>query len=208
MLHSEKSSNNEEDESTMLLGKDMCLSVSCDKPEFALTPEEVLQALSFSVSVSEQQGMVYFAGYLVRKNESMHKGDCSVCARFGSKVSGPTPLEIQQNSLFLWLKKYDEKCSLYHPSQEFVDYVCKMSLFVDFCFTYYLCAPKVLKSMTSQAIRYIWAPEFCCEEVKAKTASLLVRTLFHYKLKWANDTVRSSEKRSKRKLRIFKHSNF
>ena len=42
--------------------------------------------------------------------------------------------------------------------------------------------------------------------MKERTSSLIVRTLFHYKVKWLNDRIRGGEESSNRKLQILKHN--
>ena len=68
----------------------------------------------------------------------------------------------------------------------------------------YLDKAKILKSITSLALKHATHVKFCTPRIEEKAVSLTVRTIFLYKLKWANSLVKSVKKK-KRKLRILKH---
>ena len=51
----------------------------------------------------------------------------------------------------------------------------------------------------------MWSPDFCKEEMKKKIISLLVKTLFFYKIKWQNDQIRDDKQKGQNKLRKLKH---
>ena len=207
MLRSEKSSNNEEDDSPTLLGKILHLSLVPDL-EFSLAPEEVLAALSPQFSWLEEQGLVYFAGYAVRKiYRDYHKDGekCGSCEVLGERMEkGPCPT-LLTSDLFLWLKRYDENCRMYKPTPVFTDFVKKVSLLVGYCFASHLEKSRFMSSIKSQVLQYITCPTFCTPVMKGKVVHLLVKTLCMYKLKWLNDSLRNSKKKSARKLKILKH---
>ncbi len=207
MLRSERSSNNEEDDSPTLLGKDMQLSMTYDQPQFTLKKEEIEKAMQHCTNEVEQQVLVYFAGYILHKLTIWHKSDCDACNRFGKKFKGEVPESVATRDLFLWLKKYDSNCHLYRPTDEFVQYVGQIAGLVTYCFSHYLTYCKIISSMTDIALEHVTSPVFCSFLMKRKTVKLVVKTLFLYKLKWFNDTIKKQDKKSQRKLNIVQHRN-
>ncbi len=205
MLRSEASSNCEEDDSSTLLGQGMHLSLEDKSEGFAVTPEDVLQALTQKSSLFEDQAIVYIGGYIVKKViEKFHSKSCEKCSTFGTHATSQ-PDTVPSGEFFIWLKKYDDNSKLYVPSPEFSDYIRKLCLLAVHCFYKHLSSPKVLQSATHAALKYIWAPEFCSTHVKEKTANLVMKTVLSYKLKWLNDSIRSTATQSQKKLQKIMH---
>ena len=206
MLRSEDSSNNERGTSTTLLGKEMQMSLINSASEFSLSDEEIEEALTGRFCEMEDIAVTYFAGYVVKKVLSYHSSNCDICNSHGQKIMGAKELDdMEREEVFLWLKKYDEDCALYSPSEEMQDFVKSISLLVNFCYMKYLDKAKILKSITSLALKHAMHVKFCTPRMEEKAVSLTVRTIFLYKLKWANSLVKSGKKKNKRKLRILKH---
>ncbi len=213
MLKSEKTSNNEEEDEEEEEGKKTLLQLGFDKQlmreeEGGFRPgrEEVLQALSCNCTLFEEQGLYYFSGYIVGKMlDSFHSGECVQCCQFAKKVSAKTE-KIHEGEMFLFLKRYDdERSTLYSPTPEFVCFVRDTSLIVDYCLKHYFSSPAILKSITNCAAANVCTPPLCSSDVREKTVKHIVKTVFHYKVKWMNDEIRSLEESSKRKLKILKH---
>ncbi len=198
------SSNNEEDTSPTLLGGELCLSLE-EAPCFELSPEQVLQALTLNFEFFEGQALVYFAGYIAKKNsEKFHSKPCNTCSTFSEKV--PTRQEDVEDSVFFtWLKKYDDNSNLHVPSPDFTGYVRKVSQVTIYCFKNFMSEKRMVRSVVCNTVKFVWAPDFCCISVKEKTVSLIVRTIVNYRLKWLNDRIHCSEKNSKRKLKKMMH---
>ncbi len=124
MLRSEDSSNNERSTSTTLLGKEMQMSLINSASEFSLSDEEIGEALTGLFCEMEDIAVMYFAGYVVKKVLSYHSNNCEICKSHGQKIVGAKELEdMEREEVFLWLKKYDEDCTLYSPSEEMQDFV-------------------------------------------------------------------------------------
>ncbi len=205
MLRSEASSNCEEDNSPTLLAFSTGLSLGDNTTGFSLTPEEVLQALTSEFNLFEEQALVYFAGFVVRKVlDKFHSSTCEKCKVFGMHAQSQ-PQDVPMTEFFVWLKKYDESSKLYLPSSEFSEYVRKVAQLSLFCYCNYLSSSKLLESSTQAALKFIWSPEFCSARVKEKTASLVIRTVFNYKLKWLNTNIQTTTLQSQKKLRKIMH---
>ncbi len=124
MLRSEKSSNNEQDDSPTLLSKDLQLSLTYDQPEFSLDAEQAQEAYTISSNNQvEEQVLVYFAGYVLHKLDSWHVGDCETCDLLGEKHKGNAEkaqaeiaklqeAAIQNQNVFETLMEASKYCSL------------------------------------------------------------------------------------------------
>ncbi len=168
--------------------------------------EEVSEAHTTKFSLFEEQGLYYFAGYMVKKLLNFHASSCNVCKKFSRKVPTSTD-HLHEREFFIFLKRYDDDlCTLHSASVEFVSYVYDICHLVNFCFEKYVESALVLQSMISAVSVHVTSPRFCCKEMKEGTSSLIVRTLFHYKVKWLNDRIRGGEESSNRKLQILKHN--
>jgi hypothetical protein len=211
MLASENTSNNASDGSNNLLhlGDTGQLSFnslsSVPLPE--LTPEDVLWALSMELTSSESQALEYFGGYVLKKMTKIHSGECEVCCNLGSKMTVATT-GIEFSEIFLLLKRYDtDSATLFRPSAEMTRYVKNVLLLFNFCFAKYRTTPNILKLLETVTNQFIWPPKFCCDTVRERVCSHIVKTLLLYKVKWLNNDYLSNNKRkNKRKLKILQHN--
>ncbi len=207
MLRSETSSNCEEDHAQTLLGGNIQLSY--DKPVMMLTlsQEELTHALSSGINFFEDQNVGYFAGYALKRLSDFHKQvSCVTCDLLKSSIRGKVPEEIPAGDFFIWLKKYqDEKSSLFVPSSDFKEYCRQIILVVTYSMDKYVHMPNILKSLNNIVGKQLPHPNFCTPFMRDATISVIVRTLFHYRLKWHNDSIRNTKKKSERKKKILTH---
>ncbi len=95
----------------------------------------------------------------------------------------------------------DSSSKLVLPTEESSSYVQKVSVVATFCYQNFLSSPKISKTIIDAALQYISSPSFCSFYIKEKTISLIVCTILHYRLKWLNDSVRSTKNSSDNKLK-------
>ncbi len=207
MIRSENGSNCEEDNAPTLLGKELKLPLVYKLPEpFCLSEEEKREAKKIEFNFFDVQGCSYFSGYVLRKSLSFHAGlTCEECVKYGVKITSATAA-VAERDFFTWLKRYDDDSKLYSVSPEFLDFVMQVSRVLLYCFQKYLHFPRFVYSVTQIASESVLLPKFCCSKIREKTISLIVRTLFHYKLKWLNEKLRSSKSSSDRKKKILLHN--
>ncbi len=153
MLKSEKTANNEEDEeetTTPLLCLGLDRELLRDEEVlhgFQLAVAEVSEAYATKFSLFEEQGLYYFAGYIVKKLLNFHASSCNVCKKFSRKVTTSTD-HLHEGEFFIFLKRYDDDlCTLHSPFVEFVSYVYNICHLVNFFFKKYVESALVLQSL-------------------------------------------------------------
>ncbi len=173
--------------------------------QVSLTREEIAEAITAATDLLDEQGCNYFGGYVLQKCMKLHSSCCSTCVRLGSTISAGTQ-EIEQREFFTWFKRYDdERSNPYSPSAEFALFIKNVSLLVIYCFDKFLGAPLILKSINKITMNHLTVLTFCSLFVTEKVVLLTVWTVFHYKLKWLNSSLKTAKDSSKRKKKIIMH---
>ncbi len=210
MLKSERSSNNEEAEPQGILsmGHDNLLTFCAAIQDVQLTQDD-LQVCFKPVQEFDEQAMMYFGGYILKKLNDFHRQKvCNVCGKYGAKVTVKTE-EFPVSQLFIYLKRYDnDKSTLNAPTKDFTSFVQKVCLLTHYFLNKHLSVSGLMHNITDNVYQHVDIPEFCNDEMKQKVCSQIIRTVMNYKLKWQNDCIKEEglkSKASRRKLKILKH---
>ncbi len=175
---------------------------------FEIPPENVPDLFKEETSLLEKEALNYFGGYVLsRLLKEFHDGDCDSCSALGQIIDSSTTV-LHNGDLFVFLKRYqDDVSSLYTCNESFLEFVSKTCCVVSYCWKHYFSSSLFLKSINESVKKHVVAPVFCTVAVRDKVISLVVRTYFHYKLKWLNDDIRNSVHKSGKKFKRVTHQS-
>jgi len=167
-------------------------------PGFDLDLDSLPQILEENVGLVEEQGLTYFSGFVVKRTlERFHAAKCDTCEKLGDKSQSVK--DCHESGLFLYLKKYNDHCSLYSPADKTKEFVKKVSLLASFASKKFITSSNILRTTCALVSKHIHSSIFCSAHIKSKVIGLIVKTIFHYHLKITNDSVRNSQNNSLRK---------
>jgi hypothetical protein len=177
-----------------------------------LTLEELIRALNASFSSSDDAALEYVSGHFFRQLlKKLHSSDCARCSSFGQKiVHCNVPQSVHKSEVFLYLKRFStENATLYKCNNDMVLLVKCVMKVSNYVFENHPTQRGIVGQIVSTIRKHVLLPALCSDVVLTRFLQLIARTMILYKIKWFNDTLKTSKvtKASKKpaKLRKLMH---